>query len=257
MLADRLQQLARPTPRPAPAARPRPSRRGTPPAAGATSSVSSLRFGLVGEHALVGVEDVEERLRGEQRQLAQRRPVDARRRTACGRSSRIAAAACAASNAGRRSFCVRASFSRRGTAFSSVWRSARISSVSIVSMSLGGVDPAVDVHHVGVVEHAHDLADRVRLADVGEELVAQPRALGRALDDARDVHERHRGGHGARPSENSFASTSRRGSGSGDDADVGLDRRERVVGGEHVVAGQGVEQGRLADVGQPDDPQGE
>ena len=46
-----------------------------------------------------------------------------------------AAAACAASNAGRRSLCVRASFSRRGTAFSSVWRSARISSVSITEMS--------------------------------------------------------------------------------------------------------------------------
>ena len=38
-----------------------------------------LALRLVGEHALVGVEDVEERLRGEQRQLAQRRPVDARR----------------------------------------------------------------------------------------------------------------------------------------------------------------------------------
>src|SRR3712207_9204539 len=51
-------------------------------------------------------------------------------------------------------------------------------------------DLAVDVHDVGVGEDADDLADRVALADVGQELVAQPRALGGAADDAGDVHER-------------------------------------------------------------------
>ena len=63
---------------------------------------------------------------------------------------------------------------------------------------LGRVDPAVDVHDVGVLEHAHDLADRVGLTDVGEELIAKALALGSALDDAGDVHEGHGCGQQAR-----------------------------------------------------------
>ena len=50
----------------------------------------------------------------------------------------VSCAATAASYAGRRSLCVRASFSRRGRAFSNVWRSARISSVSMTEMSSTG-----------------------------------------------------------------------------------------------------------------------
>ena len=41
------------------------------------------------------------------------------------------------------------------------------------------------------------------------------------------------------------------------DADVRLDRRERIVRREHVVLGQRVEQGGLADVGQADDADSE
>ena len=37
---------------------------------------------------------------------------------------------------------------------------------------IGGVDLAVDVHDVIVLESAHHLADRVGLTDVGQELVA-------------------------------------------------------------------------------------
>jgi hypothetical protein len=48
-----------------------------------------------------------------------------------------------ASSFGRVSFLIRASFSTRGSAFSRVWRSARISSVVTVSMSLPGfTDPS-------------------------------------------------------------------------------------------------------------------
>jgi hypothetical protein len=38
-----------------------------------------------------------------------------------------------------------------------------------------------------------------------------------------------------------------------DHADVGLDRGERVVRREHVILGERVEEGGLADVGQADD----
>ena len=58
-----------------------------------------------------------------------------------------------------------------------------------------GVDLAVDVHDVVVGEDPHHLTDRVALADVGQELVAKPGALRRALDDAGDVDERHRRRH--------------------------------------------------------------
>ena len=60
---------------------------------------------------------------------------------------------------------------------------------------VGRIHLAVDVDDVVVLEGAHDLADRVRLADVGQELVAQAFAFGGALDDAGDVHEGDGGRH--------------------------------------------------------------
>ncbi len=57
------------------------------------------------------------------------------------------------------------------------------------------VHAALDVDDVLVGEVAHDLADRVGLADVGEELVAETLALARALHEAGDVDELHDGGH--------------------------------------------------------------
>ncbi len=125
-----------------------------------------------------------------------------------------------------------------------------------VSMSSDGVDAAGDVDDVRVGEGAHHLADRVGLADVREELVAQALALAGALDDAGDVDEGHRGGHDPLAPEE-VREHGQPVVGQRDDADVGLDRRERVVRGEDVGLGQRVEQGGLADVGEADDPDGE
>ena len=50
------------------------------------------------------------------------------------------------------------------------------------------------------------------------------------------------------------ATASSRSSGTWAIGDVGLDRRERVVAGLGAALGQGVEEGRLAGVRQPDDP---
>ena len=121
---------------------------------------------------------------------------------------------------------------------------------------VAGVDLALDVDDVGVGEDPDHLADRVALADVGEELVAETGALARTLDDARDVDEGHRRGQDPLAAEDArehlepvvrYA----------DDADVRLDRREGVVRCEHVVLGQRVEQRRLSDVGETDDSDGE
>ena len=51
------------------------------------------------------------------------------------------------------------------------------------------IDRARDVVHVRVLEAADHLHDRVDLADVREELVAEALALARALDQAGDVDE--------------------------------------------------------------------
>ena len=57
------------------------------------------------------------------------------------------------------------------------------------------VDAAVGVRHAGVGVAADDVADRVGLADRGEELVAEPLPLGGALDQAGDVVEGDRRRH--------------------------------------------------------------
>ena len=109
-----------------------------------------------------------------------------------------------------------------------------------------------DVHDVLVVEAAHDVDNGVRAADVLEELVAEPRALARALDKTRDVHELDDGGrllvrvvHLGELVEPLVRH--------GDDADIRLNRTERIVGALRARAGDGVEEGALAHIGQPHD----
>ena len=181
------------------------------------------------------------------------------RRTACRRFSRTswAASTRGLEHAGS-SFLTATSFSRRGMAFSRVCRSARISSVLIVSMSSLGETLPSTCTTSSSLKAADDLADRVGLADVREELVAQALALARRRGRCPRCRRTSTvAGQDPLRSRRSRRASSSRGVGHADDADVRLDRRERVVRREHVVLGQGVEQGRLADVGQTDDSDGE
>ena len=112
------------------------------------------------------------------------------------------------------------------------------------------------MHHVGVVEDTDDLTDGVSLADVREELVAQTLTLTGPAHDPSDVDETHRGrnllgraedlGQGGKPV-----------IGHPHNTHIGFDGGEGIVRGEHVIAGEGVEQCRLADVGQAHDSDGE
>ena len=115
------------------------------------------------------------------------------------------------------------------------------------------VDRAFDVDDVLVLEAADDLYHGVGLADVGEELVAEPLALRRAADEPGDVHELDRRGDDGRRLDylcQRFEPLV----GDGDDADVGLDGGEGVVGGERRrLRGERVEECGLADVREPDD----
>ena len=57
------------------------------------------------------------------------------------------------------------------------------------------VDAALHMGHVPVLEAAQHVDDRVHLADIGQELVAQALALGCAANQAGDVDEFQAGGH--------------------------------------------------------------
>ena len=112
-----------------------------------------------------------------------------------------------------------------------------------------GVRAALDVDYVLVVKAAHDVDYRVRAAYVLQEFVAQALALGRALHQARYVHELDdRRGVFLRLIElrEEVQPLVRH----GDHADVGVYRAEGVVGALRARVGYGVEQRALAHVGQ-------
>ena len=110
----------------------------------------------------------------------------------------------------------------------------------------------LDMHDIVVGEGAQYLADGIGFANVGEELVAESRALAGALDDAGDINERHCGGNDLFRAKDpcEYVKTGIRHS---HHARVRLDGGERVVGREHVVLRQGVEHRGLADVREADD----
>ena len=112
------------------------------------------------------------------------------------------------------------------------------------------------MRHVDVLEDAGHLTDGVGLTDVGEERVAHALTLRRPPDNACDVHETHGGGHDALRVED-LRQHRQPGIRHPHHADVRFDRRERIIGRQHVVAGQRVEQGRLAGIREADDSNGE
>ncbi len=107
--------------------------------------------------------------------------------------------------------------------------------------------------HVVVLEAAQHVGDGVHLADMSEELVAEPFALGGPAHQSGDVDEgQPRGDHLSGLGNGSKLVEAR--VGDGDLAHIRLDGAERVVGGlGRSALGQSVEQGGLADIGQPDD----
>jgi hypothetical protein len=114
------------------------------------------------------------------------------------------------------------------------------------------LDAARDVHDVVVFETAHDVRDRIRLANVREELVAKPFALGRAGHQSRDIDELDRRRQDLRRIDDTREHVETRVR-HRHDTDVRIDRAERVVLGRDLRARQRVEESRLADVRQPDD----
>ncbi len=92
-----------------------------------------------------------------------------------------------------------------------------------------------------VLKDPSDLADRVRLPDVRQELVAQAFALGGAAHNPGDVDELDCRRQFLLRAEDlgQLAQPRIR---HPDHADIRLDRRERIVGRENIVLGQSVEE---------------
>ena len=105
---------------------------------------------------------------------------------------------------------------------------------------------------VGIVEAAHHVHNGIAAADVGQKFIAKPLALGRALDQTRDVDELDDGGGEllgvmlvAQPLEPRIRH--------GHDADVRVDGAERIIIRRDARVRNGVEQRGLAHIRQPDD----
>ena len=60
-----------------------------------------------------------------------------------------------------------------------------------------GVNTAVNVHHIVIVEAAQHVENSICLTDVGQELIAQSFALAGALHQSGNINNLHRGGHHA------------------------------------------------------------
>ena len=91
------------------------------------------------------------------------------------------------------------------------------------------IDRSADVMNIGVLETAHDLHDRIHLANVAQELIAETFPRARSLDEARDVDELDRRRNNflrMRKFRERFKSRI----GYGDDAEIWIDRAERIIG---------------------------
>ena len=104
-----------------------------------------------------------------------------------------------------------------------------------------GVDGAVDVGDVVVVEAAEHVDDGVGLADVAQELIAQALALRGPLHQAGYVYYLARGGYDA-PGVDELGQACEPLVGDGDHAHVGLNGAKRKVGCLRLGARQTVEQ---------------
>ena len=114
------------------------------------------------------------------------------------------------------------------------------------------LERVVGARHVVVLERTQDEDDRVDLADVREELVAETLALARTLDKATDVHDLHARVHrllGLRHHRQCLQPGIR----NLGHADVRLLRGEGIGGRKGTGIGEGVVEGGLARVGQADE----
>ena len=107
--------------------------------------------------------------------------------------------------------------------------------------------------HVGILETAHDLQNRIHLADVTQKLVPQTLAFTGPLHNARDVNQLQRRGHNPLRS-NELRDPLQAAVGNWHHPLVRFDGAERIIRALRLLrTGEGIEQGALTHVGQTDD----
>ena len=105
------------------------------------------------------------------------------------------------------------------------------------------------MNDVRVIKRTHHLGDSVRLTNVREELVTQALTLRSALHNTRNINERNSRRQNTLRTKN-LSQTVQTRIRQAHHAHVRVNGRERVVGGQDGRAGQSIEQGGLAYVGQ-------
>ena len=110
-----------------------------------------------------------------------------------------------------------------------------------------------DMDHVGVFEAAHDMKQGVCIADMAQELVAQPFSLAGAFHQAGDIHE-FDGRLNDPVHFGDLRDPVQPGIRDRDHSLVGLDRAEGIIGNFRLLSAcKDIEQGAFPHVGKPDD----
>jgi hypothetical protein len=209
-----------------------------------------------GESGLIDIGDVDHRLRGQQMQLAQITPLIVAQGRGPHRYALIKQRAHALEQLTLQHSLLVAALGRLGRAIYGFVRRRQIGEreLGIDDLEIRQrIDATGHMDDVIILEATHHVGDRVDFADMGEELIAQALALRCAFHQARNVDELHRGRHNLlRVSDlRKLLEPHIR---HRHHADVRIDGAERIVLGRDLGAGQCVEQRRLTDIRQTDDP---
>ena len=112
-----------------------------------------------------------------------------------------------------------------------------------------GVDTAIDVNHVAVIETPQQVQDGISLADVSEKLVAQALPLARPFYKPGNVHNLNGGGNHILWLDQ-FGEFLQPRVGNRNHANVGFNGAKRKIRALCLGVGQAVEQGGFTDVGE-------
>ena len=114
------------------------------------------------------------------------------------------------------------------------------------------VHAAIHMDDVAVFKAAHHMNDHIHLTDVGEEFVSQTLAFGSAFDQTGNIHK-FQDGRGDFFGMVNFCQSIQPFIGHINDAHIGIDGAEGIVGRLGLQVGQCVKKGALAHIGQAHD----
>jgi len=118
-----------------------------------------------------------------------------------------------------------------------------------------GIDGAINMDDVGVIETSDDMENGINVAYVCEELIAEAFPFVGAANQAGNVKKLQRGGSGFRGPED-LRQSIKPIVGDGNNANIGIDRAKGIVCHFSPGGCDGVEEGRFSDIGESDNTAG-